>query len=109
VNTLPIIPRELAQADVEQAIDHYLAEAGRDIAFSFIDALEAAFLQIATNPAACSPRWGQDLKLPGLRSQKLKRFPYLVFFMEREDHIDVWRVLHARRDIPLWLQGSEED
>jgi len=44
-----------------------------------------------------------------LRSRKLKRYPYLVFFMPREDQVDVWRILHAQRDIPSWLQGSEED
>jgi toxin ParE1/3/4 len=31
------------------------------------------------------------------------RFPYLVFYFEREDHIDVWRVMHVRRDIPGWM------
>jgi toxin ParE1/3/4 len=33
----------------------------------------------------------------------LKRFPYLVFYSERSDAIEVWRVLHGRRDIPAWL------
>ncbi|MBS3962809.1 MAG: type II toxin-antitoxin system RelE/ParE family toxin [Sandarakinorhabdus sp.] len=106
---LPVIPRELARLDAEQAIDHYLAEAGRDAAFGFIDALEAACAQIGANPSGGTPRWGQELNLPGLRSRKLKRYPYLVFFMAREDHVDVWRILHAQRDIPSWLQDSEED
>jgi toxin ParE1/3/4 len=38
--------------------------------------------------------------LPGLRFWPLKRYPYFVFYLERETHIDVWRVLHAERDIP---------
>ena len=109
MSSLPIIPRELARRDAEQAVDHYLDEAGRDVAYSFIDALEAAYAQIAENPAASSPRWGYEINLPGLRSYKLKRFPYLVFFMAREDHVDVWRVLHTQRDIPSWLQDGEED
>lgn len=110
MKSLPVIPRELARLDAEQAIDHYLAEAGRDVAFGFIDALEkAAYAQIGANPSVSTPRWGQELNLPGLRSRKLKRYPYLVFFMAGEDHVDVWRVLHAQRDIPSWLQDSEED
>jgi toxin ParE1/3/4 len=109
VKPLPIVPRELARLDAEQAIDHYLAEAGRDVAFGFIDALEAAYAQISANPSGSTPRWGYELNLPSLRSQKLKRYPYLVFFMAREDHVDVWRILHAQRDIPSWLQDSEED
>ena len=43
------------------------------------------------------------LNIPGLRSWPLTRYPHLVFYMEREDHIDVWRVLHGVRDIPAWL------
>ena len=33
--------------------------------------------------------------------------PYLVFYVERPDHIDVWRVLHSQRDIPAWMQEPE--
>jgi len=39
----------------------------------------------------------------------VKRFPYLAFYVERADHVDVWRVLHGARDIPAWLKGWEED
>jgi hypothetical protein len=44
--------------------------------------------------------------LPGLRSWPLRRFPYLIFFIEREEHIDVWRMLHDQRDIPAWMQDG---
>jgi toxin ParE1/3/4 len=37
----------------------------------------------------------------------LKAYPYLVFYVESDDHIDVWRVLHASRDIPTWMQPPE--
>ena len=99
--------RELARRDVDEAIDHYLLEAGQRVALGFVDALESALDAIARNPAACSPRHGFELDLPGLRSRMLKRYPYLVFYVETDDRIDVWRVLHAHRDIPAWLQGPE--
>jgi toxin ParE1/3/4 len=44
---------------------------------------------------------------PGLRSRRLIGFPYLAFYVERDDCIEVWRVLHAQRDIPAWLQNPE--
>ena len=56
---------------------------------------------------AGSPRFSYELGLPGLRAYALQRFPYLVFYVEREDFVDVWRVLHGHRDIPAWL--SEQD
>ena len=108
MKSLAVIPRELARQDAEQAIDFYLSEAGPDVALGFIDALDATYRQIGDKPGGSSPRWGHDLNLPGLRSQKLKRYPYLVFFIERANHVDVWRILHAERDIPSRLQGGEE-
>jgi toxin ParE1/3/4 len=27
--------------------------------------------------------------------------------VERSDHVDVWRVLHAERDIPAWMRESD--
>ncbi len=48
----------------------------------------------------------KELDLPGLRCWPVKRYPYLVFYVERDDHIDVWRVLHGQRDIPAWLRES---
>jgi toxin ParE1/3/4 len=102
-----VLPRQIARRDVEAAVDHYSREAGPDIALGFIDALEAAYEVIAAHPAAGSPRYAHELALPGLRTRALKRFPYLVFYVERDDHIDVWRVLHAQRDIPAWMQEPE--
>jgi toxin ParE1/3/4 len=47
------------------------------------------------------------LDIPGLRSWPLRRFPYVIFYIEQENHIDVWRVLHARRDIPALMQQPD--
>lgn len=48
-----------------------------------------------------------ELNLPDLRSWALSRYPYLIFHIERPDHIDVWRVLHSKRDIPAWMQAPD--
>lgn len=104
----PVIPRERARRDIDEAVDHYLAEAGERVALGFIDALEQAFRHIARHPATGSPRYGHELDLPGLRSWPLKRYPYLVFYVERDDHVDVWRVLHGQRDIPAWMRAPED-
>jgi toxin ParE1/3/4 len=98
-----VIPRELANADVQAAVDHYLSEAGTDVALGFVDALETAFLHLARQPASGSPRYAHQLGLADLRFWPLGKFPYLVFYVERDDHIDVWRVLHDRREVPAWM------
>ena len=98
-----VIPRELANRDVEQAISHYLAERANKAALDFVGALEKAYTHISQQPASGSPRYAHELNLPGLRSWPLTRFPYLVFYFEHDDFIDVWRVLHGQRDIPAWM------
>lgn len=99
----PVIPRSEAHRDIEAALAHYLSENAETAALGFIDALEHAYSHISLHPATGSPRYAHALNLPGLRFWSLKRYPYLVFFLERENHIDVWRVLHDKRDIPAWM------
>ena len=72
-----------------------------------MEAIEQAFRYIGRHPATGSTRYAQELDLPGLRCWPVKRYPYLVFYVERDDHIDVWRVLHGQRDIPAWLRESD--
>ncbi|MFI5012636.1 MAG: type II toxin-antitoxin system RelE/ParE family toxin [Hyphomicrobiales bacterium] len=103
----PTVPREQARRDIEEAVDYYAREAGEQIASSFVASVESAYRTISNHPAAGSSRYAYELNLPGLRSRSLKRFPYLVFYVERDDHIDIWRVLHAERDIPAWMHGPE--
>lgn len=33
----------------------------------------------------------------------MTRYPYLLFYFEQAQHIEVWRVLHGNRDLPAWL------
>lgn len=85
----PVVPRQLAERDIEEAIGHYLEEGGARLALRFIAALETGFRPLGAQPAAGSPRYAPELGLPGLRFWPLKRFPYLIFYMAREDHLDV--------------------
>jgi toxin ParE1/3/4 len=104
-----VVPRAKARTDVDLAVDHYTNEAGADVAFSFIDALEQAYAFISEAPATGSPRWSSELNLPGLRTVRLKGFPWLIFYIESESHVDVWRVLHVKRDIPAWLTDADDE
>ena len=86
-----------------EGVDHYLQEAGEPVALRFVDTIEKAFRHIARHPESGSPRYALELELPGIRCWPVKQFPYLIFYVERDDHIDVWRILHGQRDIPGWL------
>jgi len=105
VRTKSVVARARANQDVEEAIAYYLAEDAAPAALGFINALERAYAHVGRLPHAGSPRYAHELDIPGLRSWPLRRYPHVVFYVERDEHIDVWRVLHAQRDLPASLLG----
>jgi toxin ParE1/3/4 len=107
VKAKKVIPREQANRDVDEALAYYLDQAADQAALGFIDALEHAYAHVGRHPATGSPRYQHELGLPELRVWPLNRYPYLLFYVERQDHVDVWRVLHSQRDIPAWLQAPD--
>jgi toxin ParE1/3/4 len=103
----PVIPRHLVRQDVNDAIDNCLEEGAVQAALGFIDALEWAYSHLARRPDTGSTRYAYELDIPGLRSWPLKRYPHLIFYVNRTDHVDVWRVIDGSRDIPAWLRDKE--
>ncbi len=99
-----VVLRDLARNDIDQAVTHYLAEAGATVALAFVDATEATLRRIGELPGSGSPRYAHELDIAGLRFLSTDRFPYLIFYLEREEEVDVWRVLHGARDIPAWMR-----
>ena len=105
----PVVLRARARSDIDEAVEHYLAEAGSAVALAFIDALDDTRRRIGEQPASGSPRYAHELDIPGLRVQSTGKFPYLVFYVEKDSEVDVWRVLHTARDIPAWMGEPLED
>jgi toxin ParE1/3/4 len=98
-----------ARQEVAEAIAYYRREGGNVLANRFISALETTVEAIKTAPHAGSPRYTYELNLLNLRQRLVRRFPYLVFYIEYEDRIEIWRVLHAQRDIPTTPQEDGDD
>lgn len=102
-----VVPRRRADEDVDSAANFYLREAGPDIALAFVHSAEYAYGQISRLAAAGSPRYAESLEIPGLRFWKAKKFPYLIFYLDIGSHIEIWRVLHGKMDIPAWMSDEE--
>ena len=102
----PLRLRPAAIADLDAIADHYAEKAGPAVAERFAIAVERALGHVALHPGTGSPRYGRDTDLP-VRFWPLRRFPYLVFYAEEDGAIDVWRVLHAHRDIPATLMEAD--
>ena len=106
MKTKQAVPRPEAQRDIDEAVDYYLREAGVEAAMGLIDSIQKAYLHLSRYPQTGSSRYAHELDLPGLRMWPLRRYPFLVFYLEQPDALDIWRVLNSQRDIPTWLVNS---
>jgi toxin ParE1/3/4 len=107
VKSKPVVPRRQADEDVDSASEFYVQEAGGDVALAFVHSIDHAYVQISRLPGAGSPRYAERLDVPGLRFWKARKFPYLIFYVDLGSHIEIWRVLHERVDLPEWIRNVE--
>jgi toxin ParE1/3/4 len=103
----PVQFRELATLDLESASGYYVAEADVATAIRFVDAVEATARRIGRNPRLGSLKFSYELTIPDLRVMSVGKFPYLLFYLERESSVDVWRLLHTSRDIPASMREPD--
>ena len=99
--------RSLAASDIDAIFDNLITEAGSTAVFRFVDALEASLRHTAAAPGSGSLKFGYELGIPELRAWRLRRQPYVAFYVPFDDRIDVWRVLHERRDIPASFDAHD--
>jgi len=102
-----VLRRVQAQEDVIGAITYYLEQDAPDAAEDFISALEKSIGLISRYPASGSPRYASELGLSDLRFWQIIRYPYLVFYVECNEYIDVWRILYGQLDISACLREPE--
>lgn len=69
--------------------------------------VEAATRHISRYPGIGSLRYASLTGLMELRSIAVRRFPYVILYIDREDRIDLIRLLHLKRDIPRSLPNDE--
>ena len=98
----PVRVRPEADRDVDGAVAFLVQASAPDAALKLLDEFEAGLGRIAGRPGIGSPRYARLLK--GLRFWRLRRHPFLIFYVEQAGYIDVLRMLHAARDIPAALR-----
>lgn len=103
----PVRLRQLAATDLENASELYRQQGGEETALDFIDVVERAIRRIGRNPNVGSLKSAHELAIPELRAWPLSRFPFIVFYIDAEEIVDVWRILHGNRDIPTTLQRPD--
>ena len=101
-----VIIRPEADRDFDLAASHY-ASVHSVVAEDFLREVNTTYARISAMPGIGSPRLSQEVSVGGLRSHSLEAFPYTIVYFEREDRIDVVRILHMHRDIFKLLLGVE--
>jgi len=86
-----------------EAARYYAKEGGIALGAKMFAAALAALKPIQRMPGMGSPRLGESCDIPGLRSWGVHGFPLRWFYFERDDHLDVVRLLGERRDIAAIL------
>jgi toxin ParE1/3/4 len=93
----------LANQDIHSVINHYIDLQAAKAGTEFLVALEKAYKFIGQFPDAGSKRLGITMKLPELRTWSLTIFPYSLIYMSDVQGVDIFRLLHHKRDIPNYL------
>jgi len=93
----------VALRDAEQIVDWYIAEAGDAVAARFMDALNETIASISEFPGLGSRRYAEQLGFDNLRFREIADFPYLIFYLDHESHVMIWRMLHRDRDLAIRL------
>ncbi len=103
-NRVGIRPR--ARLDVVE-LATYIGNDSVAAANHFLDATEATFEFLAEWPEIGAVYPTKNDRLSGLRVFRVKGFPnHLVFYLERQNGIEIVRVVHGARDLDAALQDG---
>jgi toxin ParE1/3/4 len=94
-----IIVRPEAAREVQEAFDWY-EEKSEGLGLEFLRAADACMAGIQRSPQA-SPMMYQEV-----RRSLLRKFPYALFYIVREERVIVLACFHAKRDPLDWMRRA---
>ncbi len=102
-------PAELlpqAERDLKEATVWYREQGGEALAVKWADQASTALRHVGAHPRTGSTRYAHALNIGGLRFWPVNGFPYLIFYVEHEFRVTIWRALHEQHEIPAWIAES---
>lgn len=102
----PIVRRPQAATDVEKHAS-YIADGSIDAAMRFLERAEQTIKGLALFPASGAPFPSRIPELAGMRTRLVKDFPnHVVFYVERDDVIEIVRVLRGGQDMSIEVEKA---
>ena len=93
--SLPVVLRDEAQAEFDEAFDWYdTKRAG--LGSEFVAEVQKVFDRIAANPLM------HRAVFADIRKGVVRRFPYCVFYRPHADRVEVIAVFQTSRDPSIW-------
>ncbi|MBC7604985.1 MAG: type II toxin-antitoxin system RelE/ParE family toxin [Ramlibacter sp.] len=86
--------------------NYYSTAASNELGERAFDAALGAIGALRSRPASGSARLGQLCGIPSLRAKRVPGFPMQWFYFDREDCVDVVRLLGDRQDIVAILRDG---
>jgi toxin ParE1/3/4 len=99
--------RPLAGEDLVERSRFYERSGGRELGRRFFAASMDALRSAESMPGIGSPLIGEVVGVPSLRRVGIEGFPCGWFYLERDDRLDVVRLLADRQDLETLLGGSD--
>lgn len=93
--SLPVVLRDEAQVEFDDAFDHYEGQQA-GLGVDFVTRVQRVFDRIAANPLL------HQVVLGDVRKAVVTRFPYCVFYRPHADRVEVLAVFHTSRDPAGW-------
>jgi toxin ParE1/3/4 len=91
-----------AKAELEEAVAHYETQR-RGLGLVFLSAFERAVVLIRENPPV-----GAHYKETLYRYFTLRRFPYVIYYLDLAEHMSIAAVAHGRRRPDYWRRRRVE-
>ena len=89
---------ESADREIDAQVAYYAEHAGATVAERFYAALKATFQSLLQNPGHGRRFESMHAVLAGVRVWLVHGFPFLVYYREIDEGIEIIHVLHGARD-----------
>jgi toxin ParE1/3/4 len=93
--SLPVVLRPEASRDAEEARDHLQSQQA-GLGQDFLDRLNETLARISAMPEMYGVVWRN------VRTARLRRFTYVVYYRVYDDRVEVLAVMHGSRNASAW-------